>query len=174
MRISAQDKSARAETENTQVDLAPATAHRHRPTQNMFTPNRDEVRQFFAASWQKHRARAPLTAMEGLAVDIVLVHPEYQAALVRFDAAAQSEFPVEQGAMNPFLHLSLHLAVEEQLSIDQPAGLRAEFERILAHSGDRHAATHALLDCLGETVWRSQRDRSPPDADAYLECVRRR
>jgi hypothetical protein len=140
----------------------------------MFTPSRDEVRKFFAASWQKHGARSPLTAMEALAVDIVLVHPEYQVALASEEAAMTFEFPVEQGAMNPFLHLSLHLAIEEQLSIDQPAGLRAEFERILSRTGDRHAATHALLDCLGETVWRSQRERQPLDANAYLECVRRR
>lgn len=138
----------------------------------MFSPNRDDVRKFFAVSWQKHGARAPLTSMEALAVDIVLVHPEYQMLLACEEGAMQSEFPVEQGAMNPFLHLSLHLAIEEQLSIDQPAGLRAEFERIASRTGDRHAATHHILECLGETVWRSQRDRAPLDAHAYLECVR--
>ena len=139
----------------------------------MFAPSRDEVRQFFAMVWRKQAERLPRTAMEALAADIVMLHPEYHAMLANGDVAAQMEFPVEQGAMNPFLHLSLHLAVQEQLSIDQPAGLHAEFERILARSGDRHEALHAVLDCLGETVWRSQRDGMPPDAAAYLDCVRR-
>ena len=75
--------------------------------------------------------------------------------------------------MNPFLHLSLHLAIEEQLSIDQPPGLREAFERIVAKSRDRHAALHAVLECLGETVWRSQREGKPLDAEAYLACVRK-
>jgi hypothetical protein len=76
--------------------------------------------------------------------------------------------------MNPFLHLSLHLALEEQLSIDQPPGLRAECERLAGKLGSRHDALHEILDCLGETVWRAQRDGAPPDAAAYLECVRRK
>ena len=140
----------------------------------MFTPSREEVRKFFSTAWQKHCARAPLTAMESLAADIVQVHPEYQGTLVTEEMATQLEFPVENGAMNPFLHLSLHLAVEEQLSIDQPPGLRAQFERILSRTGDRHAATHAVLDCLGQTVWRSQREGTPLDAMAYLECLQKR
>ncbi|MFM9968957.1 MAG: DUF1841 family protein [Burkholderiales bacterium] len=139
----------------------------------MFTPSRDEVRTFFAQSWQKHLGRAPLTSMEALAVDIVSLHPEYQRFLTNEAVATQTEFTVDEGSMNPFLHLSLHLAIEEQLSIDQPVGLRAEFERILARPGDRHAATHAVLECLGETVWRSQREGRPIDAEAYLQCVRR-
>ena len=75
---------------------------------------------------------------------------------------------------NPFLHLSLHLAVEEQLAIDQPPGIRAEFERLLADRGDRHDALHAVLECLGEVVWRAQRERGVPDGEAYMECLRRR
>ena len=140
----------------------------------MFTPDRNDVRKFFAEAWQKHLARLPVSALEAMAVDIVLLHPEYQQMLATTTAALEGEFSVEQGAMNPFLHLSLHLAVEEQLSIDQPRGLHAAFMRILDKSGDRHAALHAVLDCLGETVWRSQREGRPMDAEAYLDCVRRR
>ena len=140
----------------------------------MFAPSRDDVRRFFADAWRKHGAHAPILPMETLAVDIVLAHPEYQSLLDSPEAAMAAEFTVEHGGINPFLHMSLHLAVEEQLSIDQPRGLKKEFARILACSGDRHAALHALLDCLGETVWRAQRDGAPPDSLAYLECVRKR
>ena len=140
----------------------------------MFSPDRNDVRKFFAEAWQKNLSRAPLSPLECMAVDIVIAHPDYQQALASAELAIQSEFTVEQGGMNPFLHMSLHLAIEEQLSIDQPAGLRAAFERILAKTRDRHAALHAVLECLGETVWRSQREGRPPDAEAYLECVRKR
>ena len=70
--------------------------------------------------------------------------------------------------------MSMHLAIEEQLSIDQPPGIRREFAHIAARAGDRHAACHEIMECLGETVWRAQRDGAAPDTTAYLECLKRR
>lgn len=139
----------------------------------MFNPSREQVRSFFIQAWTKYRAGTPLVGLENTALDVLLAHPEYREVLE--DAGqAGADYSVEAGAPNPFLHLSLHLAIEEQLSIDQPPGLRAEFERLQRTLGDRHAALHAVLECLGETVWRSQREAAPPDALAYLECVRRK
>jgi len=139
----------------------------------MFNPSRDEVRKFFIDAWSKYREGSPLVGLETVAVDVMLAHPEYRETLQN-PAEAQAEYTVESGSPNPFLHLSLHLAIEEQLSIDQPPGLRAQFERLARKLGDRHSALHAILECLGETVWRSQREGAPPDAEAYLECVRRK
>ena len=84
------------------------------------------------------------------------------------------DFSPEDGQVNPFLHLSLHLAIEEQLSINQPPGLREAFEQCQARHGDRHAALHDVLEALGETIWRAQRDKAPLDALAYVEAVRRK
>lgn len=139
----------------------------------MFNPSRDQARQFLVDAWQKRRESLPATPLETLAADIVALHPEYHA-LLEDPAALDREWTPEDGAMNPFLHLSLHLAVEEQLSIDQPPGIRAAFETRLRQHGERHAALHDVLDCLGETLWRAQRDRQPPDGVAYLECIRRK
>lgn len=139
----------------------------------MFAPNRHEVREFFLGAWRKTRGRLPLTPLESMAADIILAHPEYHAILDGV-TPGEDDFSVERGQINPYLHLSLHLAIEEQLSIDQPQGLRAEFERLLKTHADRHDAVHEILECLGETVWRSQRDQQPPDTSAYLDCVRRR
>ena len=58
-------------------------------------------------------------------------------------------------------------------TIDQPPGIRAIFERLAARHDDRHAALHDILECLGETVWRANRDNAPPDGAAYLECLKR-
>src|SRR5690606_25684309 len=87
--------------------------------------------------------------------------------------AVSRDFPPEEGVMNPFLHLSLHLAVAEQVSIDQPRGIRAAHDRLRAVRGE-HEALHVLLECLGETVWQAQRSGRAPDEQAYLECIRRR
>jgi hypothetical protein len=140
----------------------------------MFAPSREQVRQFFYDTWAKYRVGTPLQGLETLALDVILLHPEYHAALEVPERSADRDFPPESGQTNPFLHLSLHLALEEQLSIDQPAGIRAAFDGILRKSADRHVALHAALECLGEMVWRSQRDGAAPDAQSYLECLKRR
>lgn len=140
----------------------------------MFNPSRDQVRRFFIEAWRKHRDRGVLTDLEHMAVDLVASHPEYHTLLQDEEAALARDYTAEAGEHNPFLHLSLHLAIAEQLSIDQPPGLRAAYDTLLARSGDRHDALHAILECLGEAVWQAQRDGRPPDGEAYLDCVRRR
>jgi len=140
----------------------------------MFNPSRDEVRRFFIDAWSRHRAQMPLVGLQTTAVDVMLLHPEYHALLEQAQDAAGRDYRVEDGETNPFLHLSLHLAIEEQLGIDQPTGIRGEFERLCARAADRHAGLHGILECLGETVWAAQRNNAPPDTAAYLDCIRRR
>jgi len=139
----------------------------------MFTPSREQVRRFLAEAWRKRRAGLPAEALEILAADIIELHPEYHELLASGEEALAREWTPEQGETNPFLHLSLHLAIEEQLSIDQPPGIRAIHDQLLARRGDRHAALHDMLECLGETVWRAGRNQAPPDGNAYLECLRK-
>lgn len=139
----------------------------------MFAPSREQVRQFFSGTWTKYRAGSPLQGMETLAIDVILLHPEYHATL-ETPGSADRDYPPENGQINPYLHLSLHLALEEQLSIDQPSGVRAAFDALLRKCGDRHDALHSALECLGEMVWRSQRDGAAPDAQSYLECLKRK
>ncbi|THF62653.1 DUF1841 family protein [Pseudothauera rhizosphaerae] len=139
----------------------------------MFNPTRDQVRNFFIEAWRKQRAAEPLSAMENMAVDIIALHPEYQPVLEDPDAIAR-EFSPDDGQINPFLHLSLHLAIAEQLSIDQPPGIRAAVATLQLARGNRHDALHEVLECLGETLFNAQRNNAPPDGAAYLECLRRR
>lgn len=140
---------------------------------NLFNPSRDQVRRFFIDAWRKHLDAGVLTPLETMAVDIVAAHPEYHALLTAEDALTREWTPAD-GELNPFLHLSLHLAVAEQLQIDQPPGLRATFDRLCERRGERHDALHAVLECLGETLFSAQRSGTAPDGEAYLECVRRR
>jgi hypothetical protein len=139
----------------------------------MFNPSREQVRQFFFDTWQRYRSGAPVQGLQTVAIDVILAHPEYHALLEAPEKHADREWSPEQGETNPFLHMSLHLALEEQRSIDQPPGVRATLEQLEARLGDRHAALHVALDCLGETVWRAQRDGAAPDQEAYLDCLRR-
>ena len=140
----------------------------------MFDPTRDQVRHFFFDAWRKYREREVLAALENVAAGVILLHPEYHPVLDDPERHRNREYRPESGDTNPFLHMSMHLAIEEQLSIDQPPGIKAEFARIAARLGDRHAACHEVMECLAETVWQAQRDGATPDAPAYLECLKRR
>ncbi|CAG0962131.1 hypothetical protein BURK1_00770 [Burkholderiales bacterium] len=139
----------------------------------MYAPTRDEARRFMVDAWTKFRAGGSLTDLERTVVSLVAMHPEYHSLLEDGERSVERDFTPDGGAINPFLHLSLHLAVAEQLSIDQPPGIRAEFERIRAARGDEHAALHAVLECLGETMWQAQRLGTGPDAQVYLDCLGR-
>lgn len=139
----------------------------------MFSPSRDEARRFFIDSWARFRAGMPLSDLEKIAAGIAALHPEYHAVLDDPARHLERDFPPESGAVNPFLHLSLHLAVAEQLAVDRPAGVRAHFERLRSARGDEHAALHALTECLGEMVWHAQRHGTAPDAAIYFACLDR-
>lgn len=138
----------------------------------MFNPSRDQVRQFFCEAWRKHRARLILEGAEATAADLIEHHPEYHALLENPEDAVTREFTPEDGQMNPFLHLSLHLAIADQISIDQPPGIRAAYN-LLRSRLEVHEAEHAILECLGETIWNAQRQGGELDANDYLDRVRR-
>jgi hypothetical protein len=140
----------------------------------MFAPSQNDVRTFFCEAWRKHLAGEPLSAMDTLAAQWTERHPEYHADLADLDAALAAIYTVDAGRTNPFLHLSMHLSISEQVSIDQPRGIRQAVELLAVKRGDLHAAQHEVMDCLGEMLWESQRSGRPPDPHAYLDRVRRR
>jgi hypothetical protein len=137
----------------------------------MFNPSRDQVRQFFFDVWAKYRAVQPLTGAEQPALDAVLAHPEYHAILDQPDRYIERDYLPEFGETNPFLHLSMHLAITEQLSVDQPPGIRARYQQLLQQLGDAMVAQHAVMDCLAEMIWQVQRHNTAFDSSAYLRCL---
>lgn len=139
----------------------------------MFNPSRDDVRRFFCDARRKQREALPLTPLETIAADWIARHPEYHALLDDPDRALRTEFPAEGGRENPFLHLSLHLSLVEQIGIDQPPGIREAWTALLRATGDEHEAAHRAIDALAQTVWEAQRDRVPPSNERYLERLRR-
>lgn len=139
----------------------------------MFAPSRDDARRFFFDTWQKYRRGEALTDLEKVALHVISLHPEYHALLDRPEQHRERDYSPESGQVNPFLHLSLHLAIEEQLAIDQPHGIRSYYQRLLAKTASEHDAKHDVLECLGESIWQAQRDGTPPDEKGYLECLER-
>jgi hypothetical protein len=140
---------------------------------SLFNPTRDQVREFFFGVWSKSRAGDALTPLESMALALVMQHPEYHAVLGDPERYRDREWRPESGETNPFLHLSMHLAIEEQLSIDQPPGIVLAVRQLAAKHDSGHDARHVVMECLAEVVWQAQRNGVPFDNGDYLRCLTR-
>ena len=140
----------------------------------MFSPSQADVRRFLCGVQAKTHHAAPMEAIETLASLWIAEHPEYQGDLADVEAAVARSYDDTPGTTNPFLHLSMHLSISEQCSIDQPRGIRQAVELLTARLDSLHDAHHAAMDCLGEMLWDSQQSGRPPDGNQYIACVQRR
>ena len=140
----------------------------------MFNPSSDDVRRFFCETFRKQRANEILTPLEAMAADWIGHHPEYHDVLGDVEQALARDYSVDSGQTNPFLHLSMHLSIDEQISIDQPPGIRALATELTLKLDDAHAAQHEIMECLGEMIWNAQRTGTAPDGVAYIEAIKRR
>lgn len=141
---------------------------------SLFNPSRDEARDFFFALRAKSRAGEALTPLETAALAIVLDHPEYHRHLDDPERWRDRTWRPSDGETNPFLHLALHLAIDEQVSIDQPPGIREAVRRLASRLDSVHEARHAVMDCLVEALWQSQRAGTPLQGASYLDCILRK
>jgi hypothetical protein len=139
----------------------------------MFNPSQADVRRFFCSVYAKARSGAALEALETIAAGWMDEHPEYARDFADVDAALANMGESALGQANPFLHLSMHISISEQCSIDQPRGIRQAVERLTHQRDSLHEAHHEAMECLGQMLWESQRAGRPPDGDAYLACVQR-
>ncbi|MDD2834314.1 MAG: DUF1841 family protein [Methylotenera sp.] len=141
---------------------------------SLYHPSRDQARQFLFDAWQKLKQQHALTDLEKIAVEVMQMHPEYHSILNAPERYMQQQYFPEMGETNPFLHLSLHLSVIEQISINQPIGIHAIYKTLLQKHQDQHIAQHAILECLAETIWHSQRNNTPLDSEHYLTLLQQK
>ena len=139
----------------------------------MFNPTQADVRRFLCGVHAKAQSGAPMEAIETLASLWIAEHPDYHADLADVDAAIARNYDETPQQTNPFLHLSMHLSISEQCSIDQPRGIRQAVELLTHKRNSLHAAHHETMECLGRMVWESQRAGRAPDGAAYIDCVQR-
>jgi hypothetical protein len=135
--------------------------------------NRESLRAVFFRAWRRHQHHQSLEGVERLVVDVALRHPEYHSVLDNPSAYGDRDYPPETGQTNPFLHMAMHISIEEQLALDQPAGVRAHYQRLLQRLPDEHAVQHQMMECLGEMLWQAARSASPPQESVYLDCLAR-
>ncbi len=136
----------------------------------MFGNDRTQLRKLFFDCWRLHQQGAPLDAMQQTIAQIIGMHPEYHALLENPDNLDKDYLP-EEGETNPFLHMSMHIALHEQIGADRPTGISKAYQQLCEQTGAAHEAEHAMMECLGEALWKAQRENRMPDEAAYLDCV---
>lgn len=137
----------------------------------MFTPQAVDVREFFFQTFNKAQARLVLTELEKMAFSVILEHQEYHPVLANRKKYLYYEWVVEDAVVNPFLHLSLHLSLLEQLSIDQPLGIKSIYQKFCHKFLDEHEAQHQLLECLAHVIWHAQKNKTELDVNLYLTAL---
>lgn len=135
----------------------------------ILTQDRDQSRQFFLNVWQKYQQHIPLEALESMVLEVLLAHPEYHAYLT--EEFLDKDYRPDQFEDNPFLHLGLHIAIQEQLQTDRPAGIRGLYQTLKPHFEDIHSLEHQMMLCLSQTLLQAHVQHTLPDEKHYLECL---
>ena len=139
----------------------------------LFNPSREEVREFFCTTWQKYQDGHVLTPLEMIASQWMEQHPEFHKILGDPSGALEQEFTPEKGMTNPFLHLSMHLSISEQISIDQPPGIRHIANTLSRKLDSEHEAQHQIMECLGQVLWQAQNQSKPINVTDYVELLKK-
>lgn len=138
----------------------------------MFPQDRSQLRQMFFDAWRKHTQKQAMQPLEQLIAAIAEQHPEYHPMLANQDSHLDKDFTPEMGQTNPFLHMAMHISIQEQLGTRRPAGIIELYQALLVKFGDPHEVEHCMMECLGQMVWQAQRDNTVPNEAGYLACLK--
>ena len=140
----------------------------------MYDVNTHDVLRYFGHVWQNRLNPLQLDALQQKALRIIEAHPEYQTYLEHIEDYLDKNWTPDQGETNPFLHLSLHLSIQEQVGIDQPFGIRAIHQKLVGmHNDNWVKAEDEMIDALVETIWQAQRHNQGLDVNAYMTRLRK-
>jgi phage pi2 protein 07 len=136
-----------------------------------YTSERDKLRQVYADVWQKVKLNKQMDALEKMIASVIEMHPEYHAMLNN-EKHLGNEYLPEMGETNPFLHMGMHLALQEHVSLDRPEGIQAIYLQLGEQTGSVEKTEHAMMDCLAESLWLAQKNQTEPDEQKYLACLK--
>ncbi|VAW50034.1 hypothetical protein MNBD_GAMMA04-1362 [hydrothermal vent metagenome] len=137
----------------------------------LYTSERDKLRQFYVDTWQKARFGLAMDPMEIMVARVIELHPEYHKMLNNGKHLG-NEYKPEDGETNPFLHMGMHLGLQEQVSMDRPNGIQQIYQQLGEKLGDVHDTEHVIMECLAESLWSAQQNGEEPNEQAYLQNLK--
>lgn len=133
----------------------------------IFSQDRFQLRKLFIDSWDKFQNKQSLTAIEEQIARIIELHPEYHKEIIIDNI--DKDYSPEMGQINPFLHISLHLAIIEQVQTNRPFGINEIYKQLVnKYNNDEHKTHHIMIDYLAEEMWKAQKYNIFPDEQNYL------
>ena len=136
----------------------------------MISQDRDQLRRYYLRCWQKQQNGETLAGLEQQVAEVIAEHPEYHAELNHAEGVVQKDYnDGEEG--NPFLHMSLHLGLREQVVTDRPEGIRNIYQQMIGRHGV-HQAEHLMMQALAESLWLAQQNGTPPDEEVYRDRLK--
>ena len=138
----------------------------------MFGQDRNELRRMFFNCWHKAQKNEALEPLENLIAEIIRLHPEYHDLLSDEQTHLDKDYTPEMGQTNPFLHMAMHISIQEQLQTDRPVGIRLLYQQLMLKMSNAHEVEHQMMECLGQMIWQAQRDNTMPDEMRYLNCLK--
>lgn len=132
-----------------------------------------QLRQQFFDAWKKYKNNKALTQLDRQVAEVILTHPEYHQLLEDPDTYLDKQYLPESGETNPFLHMSLHISIRDQVTTNNPPGVSEIYNKLCHKVGDQHEAEHHMIECLASFMWQAQSQNKTPDMKVYLESLRR-
>jgi len=121
--------------------------------------------------WELALAGADLEGEEARFAEVLKQHPEY------FDIWEQAttlppEEEVLRDGVNPFVHVAIHHAIENQIADHTPPQTAETLEALMRAGYTRHEAIHAIGAILANEMFEILRDDRPFDEAGYIEALR--
>ena len=129
----------------------------------------DQTRAFILKVWHKMQDNQQMQGLEKIIANVILIHPEYTEILNTKNILTEI-FSPEQ---NPFYHMGMHIALEEQLMSDRPTGMTHIYAQLTEKYSDHHHLQHAILGCLHTSLMNAEAHQQMPDENSYLQCVQK-
>ncbi|GAB4393573.1 MAG: DUF1841 family protein [Gammaproteobacteria bacterium] len=138
-----------------------------------YSDQRHTLRQQFFITWQRFRKQEIIVEpLEQQILQVMLDHPEFHPIFDNPAKYLDKDYSFEGNETNPFLHLSLHLTLRDQIATDRPQGIKAIYQQLLVrYQGDRIATEHAILPLLVQTLWQAQQSQQPFNEQQFLTCL---
>lgn len=139
----------------------------------MLEADRQKLRQKYFDVWNRHIEKLPMEPLDIQICDLILAHPEYHIVFSQPDKYLDKDYLPEQGESNPFLHLSLHLGIREQISTNRPAGINEIYENLMSRYQDSHQVEHIIMECMMTQLFEAQQKQQMPNEQAYIEALQK-
>src|SRR3990167_9624661 len=139
----------------------------------LYKQSRENFREVFFKAWQKFKEHKPIEPLEAEIIEVIKHHPEYHSFIENPDNI-DKDFIAGITDHNPFMHLSMHLALREQKITNRPPGISQLYDNLVTkNQGDIHAVEHQMIEVLADCLRKGMQSGQPVSDPDYLSALQK-